>query len=328
MNVLVYGAGAIGQFLGAKLALAGAHIHLIARAPVVTAIAAHGLRVTDLGARECIAPGITASETLIAAKPDLVLLTVKGAATAAAARDLVAHLPAGTPVLSFQNGVEAVGRLHAAAPNLVALAGMVSYNVVQTEPGRVRRATQGWAMAQRAAITERLLVIAMRSSLRLQLRDDMPAVQWGKLLLNLNNPVNALSGLPLRQQLLDPGYRDLLADLQVEALRALHSAGIRPARVSPLPAAWLPTILRLPTAVFRVVAAGLLRIAPEARSSMLDDRLAGRITEVDDLCGAVIRVALRSGAAAPLNAALCGLMNRLATDQYLTSEQLRAALRR
>ena len=115
-------------------------------------------------------------------------------------------------------------------------------------------------------MTAELLALCKNGALELQLRDDMPAVQWGKLLLNLNNPINALSGLPLREQLLDRGYRSLLAPMQQEALNALRHAGIHPARVTPLPAAWLPHLLRLPTPLFRFLAARMLRIAPQARS--------------------------------------------------------------
>ena len=264
---------------------------------------------------------------LDARAPDVVLLTVKGGATAACARELAAQVPAGTPVVSFQNGVENVARLRAAAPNLVALAGMIPYNVVQVEPGYVRRTTQGVAMAERAHVTERLAWYFSRAKLPLQLRDDMPAVQWGKLLLNLNNPINALSGLPLRAQLLDSGYRRLLAALQIEALSVLARAGITPAKVAPLAPSWIPWMLRLPTYVFQVLAAGMLRIAADARSSMQEDRRAGRVTEIDDLCGAVVRLAETHGTAAPLNAALCALMQAVAPAETYSAEQLRQRLR-
>jgi 2-dehydropantoate 2-reductase len=131
---------------------------------------------------------------------------------------------------------------------------------------------------------------------------DMLAVQWGKLLLNLNNPVNALSDLPLRDELMDRDYRRVLAALQTEALRALDAAGIVPAKVASAPPRWLPTILRLPDFLFKVVAARMLRIDPTARSSMWDDLQKGRTTEIDDLCGVVVRLAEQHGTVANANA--------------------------
>ena len=65
-----------------------------------------------------------------------------------------------------------------------------------------------------------MLASLLAAGLATRLETDMPCVQWGKLLLNLNNPVNALSGLPLRQQLLDRDCRRVLATLQAEALAA------------------------------------------------------------------------------------------------------------
>jgi 2-dehydropantoate 2-reductase len=134
-------------------------------------------------------------------------------------------------------------------------------------------------------------------------------VLWGKLLLNLNNPVNALSGRPLRAPLLDRSHRRVLAALQDEALRWLDAAGIAPARLTPLPARRVPALLRLPTPLFRLVAARTLRIDERARSSMADDLRRGRATEVDLLCGEVVRLATSLGGAAPLNARIAALVN-------------------
>lgn len=326
MDILVYGAGAIGQFVGGKLALGGARVHLIARPAVIEAIAREGLRVTDLGRAEERVRSVTAGVALIDMQPELVLLTVKGAGTDAAARDLAAHVPPATPVLSLQNGVDNLARIQLAAPRLVALAGMVFYNVVQPEPARVRRTTDGLLMAQRAPVTEKLADVCSAAGLALQLRDDMREVQWGKLLVNLNNPINALSGLPLREQLLDAGFRGLLADLQQEALGVLQHARIRPARVAPVAPRWLPVALRLPTPVFRIFASRMLRIGADARSSMQDDRRAGRVTEIADLAGAVVRLAQQVGCVAPLNAAICRVMASAPAERIFSAAELRAAL--
>lgn len=328
MKILVYGAGAIGQFVGGMLAHGGAQVHLIGRPALVSALGSAPLRIQDLDGSEH-AVGLTASATVAEALavPDLVILTVKGPATAEAAADLARHVPAGTPVLSFQNGVDNVARIRSAAPRLTALAGMVPYNVVQIAPGQVRRTSDGQLMAERAPITEALLPICAKAGLALELRSDMRAVQWGKLLLNLNNPLNALSGLPLRQQLLDRHFRCLLADLQEEALSILDRAAEPVAQVTPLPPRWLPRLLRLPTWLFKPLAARMLRISPEARSSMYDDRLAGRSTEIDDLCGAVVRCAEGVQQQAPKNLALACLVRKAPTGRWYSAAEIAAALR-
>ncbi|MGE4071357.1 MAG: 2-dehydropantoate 2-reductase [Lysobacterales bacterium] len=327
MKILVYGAGAIGQYVGGMLAHGGAEVHLIGRPALVSALAAAPLQVQDLdGSVHTIKLTVSAALAEAPANPDLVILTVKGPATAEAAADLARHVPAATPVLSFQNGVDNVARISAAAPGLAALAGMVPYNVVQIAPGQVRRTSDGQLMAERAPITEALLPICAKAGLALALRSDMRAVQWGKLLLNLNNPLNALSGLPLRQQLLDRRYRCLLADLQQEALAVLDRAAEPVAQVTPLPPRWLPRLLRLPTWLFKPLAARMLKISPEARSSMYDDRLAGRPTEIDDLCGAVVRCAERSGATAAANAALLRLVSGAPAGRWFSAAEIRSAL--
>ena len=114
-----------------------------------------------------------------------------------------------------------------------------------------------------------------RAGLPLALHRDMRAVQWAKLLLNLNNAVNALANLPLRDELAQRAYRRCVALAQREALHWLARAAIRPARLTPLPAGWLPAVLDLPDPAFRVLGGRMLAIDLLARSSMSDDLAAG-----------------------------------------------------
>ena len=233
----------------------------------------------------------------------------------------------------LQNGVENPARIGRAAPQLLALAGMVPYNVVMPKtPGEataatcVHRATTGSLYLARHPVTEALALRLVAAGLPTELSDDMQAVQWGKLLLNLNNPVNALSNLPLRQQLLNRDYRRVLATLQAEALAALTRAGIEPATVAAVPPRLLPHLLRLPNWLFTRMAARMLNIDTSARSSMWDDLQQDRTTEIDDFCGAVQRLAAQHGLAAPANAAMCHLMASYPPAQPWTGSSLLAAL--
>ena len=313
MRFVVLGAGVIGCYLGGRLAVAGQAVTLVGRPRLTEAIAKQGLTVSDLdGYRAHVAPQQLRLANSLAAgwpaapdtEPTVVLLCVKGGATASAARELAACCPAGTVVLSLQNGVENVARINAEAPQLVALAGMVPYNVVMPGPTQVHRGTTGTLRLARHPMTEAMLPLLTAAGLPTALSDDMLAVQWGKLLLNLNNPINALSGLPLRDQLLQRDYRRVLAALQLEALAALKAAGIVPAQVASAPPRALPYVLRLPNWLFTRVASRMLRMDASARSSMWDDLQQGRGTEIDDLCGAVVRLATRHGIPAPCNSAI------------------------
>ena len=332
MRFVVLGAGVIGCYVGARLAAAGQAVTLVGRPRLTEAMALQGLTVSDLdGYRAHVAPQQLRLANSLAAgwpaapdtEPTVVLLCVKGGATASAARELAACCPAGTVVLSLQNGVENVARINAEAPQLVALACMVPYNVVMPGPSQVHRATTGTLRLARHPVTEAMLPLLTAAGLPTALSDDMLAVQWGKLLLNLNNPINALSGLPLREQLLQRDYRRVLAALQLEALAALKAAGIVPARVASAPPRTLPHVLRLPNWLFKRVSARMLRMDASARSSMWDDLQQGRGTEIDDLCGAVMRLAARHGIPAPRNAAITELVMAHRAGQRWTGAALR-----
>lgn len=336
-SFVVAGAGAIGCHVGGRLAASGADVVFLARGRNRESLAGGGLTVTDLDGFHVELPpgrlrlaGTPGEAAAMAGASPFVLLCVKGPATEAAAAGLAAAFPAGTPVLSLQNGIDNVGRIRVAAPGLVALAGMVPFNVaLMAAAGRpvvAHRGTSGDLHAEDHPAARAVAPAFAAAGLPLTLCHDMVAVQWGKLLLNLNNPVNALSGLPLKRQLLDPAFRRVLAALQTEALAVMKAAGIRPARVGAAPPALIPLILRLPTWAFSRIAASMLSIDDRARSSMLDDIEAGRPTEIDDLCGAIVRLAERAGTAAPLNHIMIELVHSHRVGEAVSGAEILASL--
>jgi len=315
--VLVMGAGAVGCWIGGCLAASGVPVTFVGRARVLGALREHGLTLTDLdgGVRSVAAGSLALAPAPPAGSaPALVLLCVKSGATAEAAAELAAALPAGTLLVSMQNGISNAALARSHAPRLTVLPGMVQYNVVELGPGRYHRATFGILAATEHPALQAWQPLFAAAGVPLELHRELAPLQWGKLLLNLNNPVNALSGLPLRAQLLDRDYRACMAALIAEALAALHAAGIRPARLTPLPPAALPAALRLPTPVFRLLATRLLRIDAKARTSMANDLMQGRTTEIDALCGEVVRLARDHGVAAPVNERISELVRAWPKD--------------
>jgi 2-dehydropantoate 2-reductase len=306
-SVLVMGAGSIGCYLGGKLALAGVDVHFVGRPRVLQALRANGLTVAEPGG---IAGRIPPERLSLHEEPipglgtALVLLCVKSGATATAAAELAGALPPGMPVLSMQNGLHNAEIAQAAAPGLRVLAGMVPYNVAEIAPGHYLRGSSGRLALEDDAVSRQWVAVLRAAGLPAATWTDMRAVQWAKLLLNLNNPVNALSGLPLRAQLLRRDLRLQTAALMSEALDLLAQARQPLARVTPVPPHWIPRLMRLPTPLFRLLASRMLRIDPRARSSMADDLALGRPTEVRALCGEVVRLARSLGRQAPLNAAM------------------------
>jgi 2-dehydropantoate 2-reductase len=324
--VAVMGAGSVGCFVGGRLQAAGVPVHFVGRPRVLQALRRQGLTLSDLDGGQTQLPADRLS--LHEAPPAgaaLVLLCTKSGATAEAAAQLAAVCAPGTPVLSLQNGVANAAVAAAAAPALDCIAGMVPFNVAELGPGRYHRGTFGRLAAQRHPALAAWLPAFERAGLPLALHDDLRPVQWGKLLLNLNNPVNALSGLPLRAELLEHDCRVVWAALQAEALAALRRAGIQPAALTPVAPPLLPHLLRLPTPLFRRLAARMLKVDEKARSSMADDLALGRPTEIDAICGAVVRLAADHGLAAPRCARMVELLS-VPQPQPLGPAALRRAL--
>jgi 2-dehydropantoate 2-reductase len=320
-RIAIYGAGMIGNYLGGRLH-DHARVRFIARPNMADLLRERGLTVSDLhGHQQHITPDTLDVHTRpdAAHDADLVLVTVKSAATMDVAHELSNVLAPGTPVISFQNGVRNTAELRASLPGHVVLAGMVPFNVTQPEPGRFHQGSSGELMVERSAAIEPSLSAFAASGLPLQQQDDMQAVQWAKLLLNLNNPLNALSGLSLRDELAQRSWRRCLALLQREGLQILEASGIRPAQLTALPSRWLPNVLTLPDAVFHRIAKRMLAIDPLARSSTWEDLQAGRRTEVDYINGEIVSLAASKGLRAPANARVVALI-RDAEKSYLPWE--------
>ena len=313
MKIAVFGSGLIGTYVGGSLCAAGADVVLIGRARMQQHILDHGLALTDLHKRRI---HLAATKVRFALTPeqladaDLILVTVKSSASAEAAEVIARYAKPDALVVSLQNGIGNAATLQTTLPTHQVIAGMVPFNVVQTVDGRLHRGTEGEVMMQASPLLTPWLPIFATASLPLSQRDDFIAVQWGKLLLNLNNSVNALSALPLKTQLSQRAYRRCLALLVDEALAALNAAAIVPAQVTRIAPRRLPMLLRLPDFLFTRIAAQLLRIDPEARSSMAEDLQAGRRTEIDYLNGAVIDLAAAHGGDAPANRRMVALIRR------------------
>lgn len=315
-RVAIAGAGSIGGYVGGCLALAGRDVAFLLRPRLRDALAAEGLRVTDYEGRDrTLPPGRLALETDPAAAlagADLVLVTVKSGATDEMARLVAAHAPPTAVVVSLQNGVGNAEVLRHVLPRHRVVAGMVPFNVVQLPGNRFHRGTEGAVLVE--AGIPGLLDTLRVDGLPVGEHADMPAVLWGKLLVNLNNALNALSGLPLVEQLGDRRWRRILAAQQLEALAALKRVGIKPARVGKVVPGLLPHILRLPDPLFRRIARAMLAIDPEARSSMWEDLSQRRPTEIAYLQGAVVELAGRCGLEAPTNRRVLHLVRRAEAD--------------
>jgi 2-dehydropantoate 2-reductase len=307
-RIVVVGAGSIGCYLGGRLVAAGRNVTLLLREPLAQAIAAHGLRASDLERNDETVPAsslklATESEPALAGA-DVVLVTVKCRHTREVAGQIARHVGKDAVVLTLQNGINNAAILRdALGPANRVVAGMIPFNVVQTrkeeEAPRFHRASSGTIQIESGVPGLRELLDAGASPIAE--RADIDAVLWSKLLINLNNALNALCDLPLAQELADRRWRLLLSGQMREGMAVLRAAGIPLARIEGIHPRLVTFSLRLPDPVFGLAARRMLAVDPSARSSMWEDLKAQRPTEIDHLQGEIVSLADRHGVEAPLN---------------------------
>ncbi|MFV9503346.1 MAG: 2-dehydropantoate 2-reductase [Oscillochloridaceae bacterium umkhey_bin13] len=295
MRICIVGAGAIGGYLGVKLAQAGAEVTLIARGAHLEAIRQEGLAVEYRdGSREVIRPAQATANMDEAGPQDYVIVAVKAQALPALAAPMRALYGPATTVVYAQNGipwwyflrhggphegraVETVdpGGVIAAHTEGERILGCVVYPAAEiTRPGVIRhiegnRFTLGepdGSKSERAQALSRMLSTAgLKAPVRPDIRNELWLKLWGNLSFN---PISALTRATLEVIATDPDGYALTAALMAEAQAVAEALGVR-----------------FPISIERRI-----KMAEEVgahKTSMLQDIEAGRRTEIDALVGAV-----------------------------------------
>lgn len=295
MKICIVGAGAIGGYLGAKLALVGEEVTLIARGAHLEAIQKNGLKlVMEDGLTQVAIPTLATSELSEAGAQDVVILALKAQSVPAIAPQLRALYGSQTLVVTAQNGIpwwyfrkhggEYEGqRIQSVDPDGIIEAnididrviGCVVYPAAElVEPGVVQhiegdRFNLGELDGSK---TERIQLLAQtlkRAEFTTRVRTNIRTEMWVKLWGNLAfNPISALTGATLEQICQYPLTRELARQMMSEAQAIAQSLGID----------------------FGITLEQRIEGAEKVgahKTSMLQDIETGRSTEVDALVGAV-----------------------------------------
>lgn len=311
-RVAILGAGSVGCFIGGTWVAAGLPVTFIGRQRLAADVNDYGLTLSDYsGWREVLEPSDVdfrcSAEAL--SEADIILVTVKSGDTDSASAEIARHGAPGSVVISFQNGVSNVDRLaERLGDRFDVLRGMVPYNVAYLGQGRFHKGVPGTLYTEQHSFLAPLSDLVHDGPAALRSHADMLGLAWGKLLINLNNAVNALSGRTLQDELRRRDYRRVFAASIVEGLELLAAARIEPASVGPISIRQLPRIIKAPDWLFNSVFLKRWKIDAKARSSMADDLAAGRTTEVDYLNGELVRLAEQLGKRAPVNERIVNLV--------------------
>jgi 2-dehydropantoate 2-reductase len=226
MRFVVFGAGAVGGVLGARLHQGGHRVTLVARGQHYEAIRGRGLTLEEPDRRTVLAIDATDSPARIDwAGDEVVLLTTKSQGTAGALQVLRAVAPPATPIVCAQNGVENERQALRLFGNVYGAVVMVP--AVHTEPGIVQaHATRLTGIIDVGryphGVDERCeaIVEALEASrFSARVRPDVMRAKHAKLLLNLANAVGAIARP-------GPDAERLIAIAQGEGRAALAAAGI------------------------------------------------------------------------------------------------------
>lgn len=313
MNVLIYGAGAVGQAVGGLLAEGCCRVTLLLRPRLADAIHAGGLHVTGLFGNHHIDPKRLTLLTSLAPGEytggqgdyDVVLVTTKSYDTAATA-DAIRRIDNGRfVVVSMQNGYGNVETLtEAFGPGRVLCARVIT-GFVAPAPGTVDitvhadSITIGRFDGADSPPAEHLAAVLSAVGLPARASRQVQSELWAKILYNCAlNPLGAILGVVYGKLAENPQTRSLMDRIIDEAYAVMPALG-------------LPRLFADADA-FR--AAFYSRMVPPTAAhtpSMLQDLRAGKRTEIDALNGAIVSLADRTGLDAPINRTVVSMVKFL-----------------
>ncbi len=331
MRVVVIGAGAVGSFLGATLAVAGHDVTLLGRQVPGPGVTADLVFEEADGTRTTVAVRRTHDAATID-RPDLVIAAVKMFDLGAALR--TAEAWPDVPLMTVQNGVGAEA-LAGAARHSPILGGSLT-SAVEVIAGGVRRlrtggmgiavvrevgveaSATGAAGPTAAAMSARLAASWTMAGLPARVYPDADAMKWSKLLANLvGNATSAILDLDPAQVYADPrGFAIERRQLR-EAVDVMRMLGLRPVTLPGADVSMLLRGLALPAAIGRRLVARGIAGARGGKSPSLRLHVRGGgtgATEARWLNGAVAEAGSGSGAATPVNACLAALVDEVALD--------------
>lgn len=298
MRFLIAGAGAIGGYIGAKMARANQDVTLFARGAHLAAMQQRGLRVISAEGDFEVRPNVIGS--LENAGPfDVIILGVKAHGLTALAPQIAPLIGENTTVVSTQNGipwwyfedrplerVDPGGIIARSIPMRSVVASLVYLGTDIVEPGVIRhdegnRISLGEPDGSRSerckGIAEALIKSGLRCPITARIRHEI----WVKILGNVAfNPISALTGATLAGMVRDPGVNALVRNIMTEVEAAATKLGIE-----------------LPISIDQRIA-GAEKVG-EHKTSMLQDLESGRPMELEAVVGAVVEIGERLGVEMP-----------------------------
>jgi 2-dehydropantoate 2-reductase len=321
MKYLIAGAGAIGAYLGARMARAGFDVTLFARGPHLKAMQEHGVRVESAAGDFQAQPRVLGSLEQ-AGVADVVFLGVKAHSLPQLAPQLKHVLGPHTTVVSTQNGIpwwyfQGIGgaaedmRLERSDPGGVISSAIearrvvgsivyfsteiISPGVIQhTEGNRISLGEPDGTRSERCRqIAENLVASGLRCPITTHIRQEI----WVKILGNASlNPVSALTGATLVEMIRDPDASGVIRNIMQEVEAVSHKLG-----------------MELPISIAQRMA-GAEKVG-EHKTSMLQDLEAGRPMELEALVGSVVELGERLHVAMPYTRAVYGCAKLLARSK-------------
>lgn len=334
LNILVFGAGAIGTYIGGSLAIAGQRLTFVEQPAVAETLRQRGLKLdlsvdkrrgerSTFEVREPIFADSLAS-ALAASRYDIAIFALKSFDTLSALETLKPFREVLPPILCLQNGVDNEPAIAAALGAEKVIYGTVTSAVGRSGPGEITlEKLRGMGLAGSSELSYRVAAALDEALLNCRVFPNAAEMKWSKLLTNLlANPTSAILNMTAAEIYAHPELYRLEIEQLRECLAVMKAQGLNTVDLPGTPVRLLALATRLPTWLSKPF---LSKAAGAGRGGKMPsfhiDLYAGRTnSEVTYLHGAVVRAGEKLGVPTPVNKLLTETLLALAEKRLPLDE--------
>lgn len=295
MKLVIVGPGAIGLLLYSHLKPVNSQTYLLDKNQQrAQNIKRQGIRVTGISGERNLSNVLITSQPEELPQADLVLICVKSYQTASAVEQALPCIGKSTYVASFQNGLGNAEAIKQMVDERMILVGVTNQGATLISEGYIRHAGRGETVIgcyrkdefqNVKGMLEEIVHLFKKANFDISIQEDIESVIWSKLIVNVGiNALTAITNLKNGKLVEEPELKILMHSLVAEAVEVAQAKKVK---------------LLFQDAYQKVEE--VCRLTKENISSMLQDMLKGKRTEIDAINGAIVREANQLGLSVPHN---------------------------
>lgn len=316
LKFVIIGPGAVGSFIAGSLALSNQNVTLFGKEKHVKVIKRNKVQLKRR--KNHIIKNIKITSNLDKLKDaEIIFLCVKSQDTKTTIKQIKNHINKESIIITLQNGIKNYKIIRDNIDNEIIRA-ICTFNVYSPRPGVSILNLPGQIIIEKTKNSLLPTKILNRSKIKTTLVNNIEPYQWSKLIINLQNPVSALTNQTVIESLLDDDTRIIMNEIMKEGLDIINKANIEISKIPKIDPEKMIKRIDLYNPYILLLGSYLIGIKKEAKNSMVQSLNQNKRTEIDYINGEIVNLAKENNLEAPFNSKIVRLIKDLEFNSNIT----------